>query len=262
MRVGEVSVRLVPVGGGELIEGEDGRVLARPRQVYAIHVTNHAERRAVARVAVDGLPVTDGGLVLAAGETVTLERPVAEGEHGRFTVFPEGTEEVFGEDGGRDNPDLGLVETEYRRELEPPREPVAIPRLPPQPSVREFDFPPVSPPFPAPGTPPAPQTPPAPRPPAPGVPQIWSSATARALPRETLAPAVVVRESDVESAAGTGLTGRSEQRFRTVQVGALESEATRVRLRLVIGGPEAFDRPRPLPGERERPVPPRPAPRP
>lgn len=264
MRVGDLSVRLVPVGGGELIEGEDGRVLARPGQVYAIHLVNHADRRAVVRVAVDGRPVTEGGLLLAPGETATLERPVADGEHGRFTVFPEGTEEVFGDDGGRDNPDLGLVEAEHRRELEPPPPPpplppVSVPRPEAPERVREFDLPPAPPPFPAPGTPPAlpgPPAKPSPAPP-PGVPWIWSSATAA----PSAAP-VPVRESDVDSAAGTGLTGRSGQGFRAAGVGPLEEHATRVRLRLVIGRPEAFGRTRPLPGGGEGPVPPRPAPRP
>lgn len=246
MRVGDVSVRLVPVGGGEMIEGEDGRVLARPRQVYAVHLTNHSGRRAVAKVSLDGLPVTEGGLVLSPGEAMTLERPVKDGEHGRFTVFAEGTEEVFGDDGGRGNPDLGLVEVEFRRELEPPPVPVAVPQAPSPPRVREFDFPPA----------PLPAPPGAPVPPS-RAPRIWSSASAPAAPGR----AAVFREGDVASAAGTGLTGRSEQGFRTVPVGALEETATRVALRIVIGAPEAFGRARPLPGA-ERAVPPRPAPRP
>jgi len=254
MRVGDVSVRLVPVGGGEMIEGEDGRVLARPRQVYAIHLTNHSDRRAVAKVSLDGLPVTEGGLVLSPGEAMTLERPVTDGEHGRFTVFPEGTEAVFGDDGGRGNPDLGLVDVEFRRELERPPVLRGVAAEPPAP-VPGFDFPPL--PAPPPGTPPG-----APARPS-HAPQIWSSASAPGAPMRAPAPApaAILRESDVGSAAGTGLTGRSEQGFRTVPVGALEETATRVALRIVIGTPEAFGRARPLPGV-ERPVPPRPAPRP
>ena len=254
MRVGDVSVRLVPVGGGEMIEGEDGRVLARPRQVYAVHLANHSDRRAVAKVSLDGLPVTEGGLVLPPGGATTLERPVSDGEHGRFTVFPEGTEEVFGEDGGRGNPDLGLVEVEFRRELEPPPVPVAVPRAPFPPRVRELDLPPMPPPWPVPGA--APAAPP----PPPTAPRIWSAASAPPM-RAQAAPAAAIRESDVGSAAGTGLTGRSEQGFRTVPVGPLEEAATRVTLRIVIGRPEAFGRARPLPGA-ERAAPPRPAPRP
>jgi len=251
MRVGDVSVELVPVDGGEMIEAEDGRVLALARQVYAIRITNHSDRRAVARVSLDGLPVTDDGLVLHAGEATELERPVTEGEHGRFTVFPEGTEAVFGDDGGRDNPDLGLVEVEYRRELARFREPVILPPIMPPPGVREFDFPPLPAPLPRPGVN-VPTSGPAPAPasparyPAPAGAPPWFS----------------LRESDVAGAAGTGLTGRSSQTFRTVTVGPLEEEPTRVRLRIVIGAPEAFDRPRPLPDGRSGPVPPRPAPRP
>lgn len=239
MRVGDVSVQLVPVGGGEMVEGTDGRVLSRPKQVYAIRITNHSEKRAVVKVNLDGHPVTEGGLVLKAGETLDLERPVTEGEHGRFTVFAEGTEAVFGEDGGRGNPDLGLVEVEYRRELERPREPVIVPRVS--------------------AAPPMPMS----------MPRAEMSASFDSLdavpappPLHDLAQAAPTRESDVQGAAGTGLTGRSAQSFHPVEVGPLEAEATRVRLRIVIGRAEAFDRPRPLPGVRSNPVPPRPTPRP
>jgi hypothetical protein len=45
---------------------------------------------------------------------------------------------------------------------------------------------------------------------------------------------------DIERAAGTGLTGHSRQRFVPTQLGALESEATVIRLRLVIATPEAI----------------------
>ncbi|HEX7243861.1 MAG TPA: hypothetical protein VF263_26475 [Longimicrobiaceae bacterium] len=235
MRIGDVTVRLVPVGGGTMVEGDDGRVLARPRQVYLVQVSNHSDRRAVAKVSLDGLPVTEGGLVLAPGETMNLERPVRDGEHGRFTVFPEGTEEVFGESGGRDNPDLGLVEVEFRRELAR-WEPVVLAPPIPVPAPR-------SPAFPVPGRPAAP-----PVHPAPSFIPPYASAS--------------IREGDVAGAAGTGLTGRSGQTFRVVEVGELEEAATWVRLRIVIGRPEALERARPLPGVRENPVPPRPEPRP
>jgi hypothetical protein len=64
----------------------------------------------------------------------------------------------------------------------------------------------------------------------------------------------------VERAAGTGLTGSSSQEFVPVSIGALEPEATVIRLRLVIGSEEALATPRPLPKSND--VPARPAPRP
>jgi hypothetical protein len=66
------------------------------------------------------------------------------------------------------------------------------------------------------------------------------------------------------TAAGTGLTGRSDQDFIPVRVGELESEETVVRLRIVIADPaslEADDR-RPLKRTAETPVPARPRPLP
>jgi len=64
----------------------------------------------------------------------------------------------------------------------------------------------------------------------------------------------------IERAAGTGLTGHSSQRFIPVSVGPLETEATVIRLRIVIGSDEAFAAPRPLPETQEAPA--RPAARP
>jgi hypothetical protein len=64
----------------------------------------------------------------------------------------------------------------------------------------------------------------------------------------------------IERAAGTGLTGSSKQEFVPVHVGQLESEATVIRLRLVIGTDEALAAPRPLPESDTAPA--RPAARP
>jgi hypothetical protein len=68
--------------------------------------------------------------------------------------------------------------------------------------------------------------------------------------------------SDVERAAGTGLTGSSSQEFVPVHVGQLESEATVIRLRLVIATEEALDAPRALPDSESERAPARPAARP
>lgn len=92
MRVGDVSVRLVPVGGGEMVAGEDGRVLARPRQVHAAHLANHSDRRAVARVSVDGRTVPVGPLEETATRVVlriVIGRPEA---FGRARPLPGGRE--------------------------------------------------------------------------------------------------------------------------------------------------------------------------
>jgi hypothetical protein len=64
----------------------------------------------------------------------------------------------------------------------------------------------------------------------------------------------------IERAAGTGLTGSSQQEFVPVHVGPLEAEATVITLRLVIGTHEALSAPRPLPDA--APAPARPAARP
>jgi hypothetical protein len=232
----------------------------------------------VAEVSIDGHSVTGNGLVINAWSTVDLERPIHATERGRFTVIAEGDERVFGPDGGRDNAALGLIEARFRRELPNAArpEPVYEPSVP-RPIVT----------LPSPPGPFSPE--PGPTPPRrPMAPPDWSPLTWQAkadVPPEAFGRAprtsmpftsLLTRTSPdvsvdrdrlaeemadaVERAAGTGLTGSSEQEFVPVSVGALEAEATVIRLRLVIGTEEALATPRPLP--RTGDVPARPAPRP
>ena len=283
MRVGDFSVQVVAVDG-DVRELESGHVLARPGQVYRLRLRNHGPLRCVADVSIDGHPITGGGLVIDAWSTVELERPIHATERGRFTVIAEGDERVFGSDGGRDNPDLGLIEARFRRELprrEQPTVPPAIPRpivATPLPPGYTPGYPPAhSPTQPAPGRRPS-------RWPSPPewTPPTWQGVSARS--REPLGgdnadgfpsriralisapvhvelPAAPPRVPDaIERAAGTGLTGSSTQEFVPADVGALESEATVIRLRLVIGSEEALAETRPLPEQEEAPA--RPAARP
>ena len=219
--------------------------------------------------------MTAGGLVIDAGRTVTLERPIHEIERGRFTVIPEGNEHVFGPDGGRDNPDLGLIEARFRREL--PREKRR--ERPQAPAfgrpIITMPLPPSLPPAPDPATPPKrPFAPPEWTPPTwdalakssetLGAPEIPSTrALFSAFPMESPAPLHIPDghiPDAIERAAGTGLTGSSAQEFVPVHVGTLENEATVIQLRLVIGSEEALSAPRPLP--RSDTTPARPVPRP
>ena len=244
-------------------------MLARPGQVYFLRLRNLGPLRAVADISIDGHCVTGGGLVIDAWSTVNLERPIHATERGRFTVIAEGDETVFGPDGGRDNADLGLIEARFRREL-PGRERREAPRMPaiPRPIVTM-----PSPPTPAPATPGRPFTPPE------WTPPTWQASLNRIReafgpqrfdrPTAFLSPSLPLQELPappaalpdvIERAAGTGLTGSSSQEFVSVEVGALESEATVIRLRLVVGSEAAIDAPRPLPDTTEAPA--RPAARP
>ena len=275
MRVGDFSVEVIGTGNGVTRETGSGHVLARPAQVYTLRLRNHGPLRAVADITIDGNAVTGGGLVIDASSSVDLERPIHATERGRFTVIAEGDERVFGPDGGRDNPNLGLIEARFRREL-PGREryELAAPSVP-----RPIVTPP---------SPPAPASPPAwPR--RPFAPPEWSSRSLdddvpvrsmhtspkRSWIQALMAPATTRNEpvvplpeppalvpSDVERAAGTGLTGSSSQEFVPVHVGQLESEATVIRLRLVIATDEALEAPRALPDSESERAPARPAARP
>src|SRR4029079_17166766 len=117
MRKGDFSIGIVPHDNGRVRELESGHVLARPGQVYRIRLRNHGPLDAVAHVELDGHPITGGGLVLAPLSTTELERPINDGDTGRFVVVGEGDENTFGPDGGRDNEALGWIEARFRREL-------------------------------------------------------------------------------------------------------------------------------------------------
>lgn len=239
MRNGDFAVEVVPHGHGRVKELDSGHVLARPGQVYRLRLRNSSPLNCVVDIDIDGKCVTAGGLVLEPWSTTELERPIDASEDGRFTVFAEGSETVFGPDGGRDNPDLGLIRAGFRREL--PRRgqrtgmPPAIPR---RFTESEIESP----------------SRPLPYPP--------SEFTALQSVDEALEQSILSRPmSPYERAAGTGLTGHSDQRFVPIHLGPLETQATVIELRLVIGTAEALtdDAPRPLTG-RETPA--RPAARP
>ena len=249
MRSGDFAVEVVPHGSGRVRELETGHVLARPGQVYRIRLRNLGPLYAVADVELDGHRVTAGGLVLGPWSVTELERPVDAGESGRFTVVAEGDERVFGPDGGRDDPSLGLLEARFRREL-----PRHDRRDEPTPRVEM----PAAPPRPIPGVPPLPSRFPA-GPPEWVPPLNLTPATPRASAyggvRQHVAAPVHVERGDpgdaVERAAGTGLTGHSDQQFTPFALGPLEAEATVIQLRIVIGTDEALaedDAPRPLAG--------------
>ena len=244
MRIGDFAVEVVPRGKGIGVrEIGSGHVLARPGQVYALRLRNSGPLRCVADVSIDGRTVTAGGLVIDAYCTEELERPITPDEDGRFTVVAEGDERVFGPDGGRDNPDLGLIEVRFRREL-------------PGGSERARPLPPTL------GTALGDPTRPIPSHPSRFEPGILSSfgLGSRDVPRspngdvkrmllghdsslrepEPMSPSQPSLD-DVERAAGTGLTGHSTQRFTPTHLGPLEREATVIQLRLVIATAEAID---------------------
>lgn len=246
MRNGDFAVEVVARGKGVGVrETASGHVLARPGQVYALRIRNFGPLRCVAEVSIDGNNVTAGGLVIEPWCTEELERPITADEDGRFTVVAEGDERVFGPDGGRENADLGLIEVRFRREL--PGGPERARPLPPT-LMDTLDRGPML-----------------PAPPSRLRPEVfptWNVSASSAMPNgnggrvaqsfgipssPSRSPALPSRADleadtidDAERAAGTGLTGHSEQRFTPTQLGPLESDATLIQLRLVIASAEAI----------------------
>jgi hypothetical protein len=238
MRNGDFAVEVVPHGHGKVKELDSGHVLARPGQVYRLRLRNSSPLNCVVDIDIDGNRVTAGGLVLEPWSTMELERPIDAAEDGRFTVFAEGNEAVFGPDGGRDNPELGLIRAGFRRELPKRGSRMGMPPV----ITRRFTESDVV----------------SPARPLPYPPEFTALQSAD----EALEQAIVSEPiSRFERAAGTGITGHSDQRFVPIRLGPLEPQATVIELRLVIGAEEALrdDAPRPLVS---RQTPARPAARP
>lgn len=232
MRSGDFAVEVVPSGYARVRELDSGHVLARPGTVYRLRLRNFGPLHCVADVELDGRRVTAGGLVLRPWSVTDLERPVDDGEDGRFTVAAEGDEVALGVDGGRDNDALGLIDASFRREL--PR------------ADGRADMPPVL------AMPSRGRTP---------LDDFYGSRIGSRI-ENLLSPGSIISESEVafERAAGTGLTGHSDQQFEPTYLGPLEKEATRIQLRLVIGSDAAIaDGPATIP---QRVVPERPVARP
>jgi hypothetical protein len=181
--------------------------------------------------------------VLEPWGTTELERPIHSEEDGRFTVVAEGDEGVFGPDGGRDNAALGLIEARFRRELPQDNRRRDAPTLP---SFRGTTRP-----LPGQDVPRPPS-----RFPTPTIPSSFRGIVQAPSPHVT-----EYDHDEIERAAGTGLTGHSDQRFVPIALGPLESEATVIQLRLVIATEaalaDAAARPR-----TDHVAPARPAPRP
>jgi hypothetical protein len=242
MRKGDFSIEVVANGNSKTRELESGHVLARPNATYCLRIRNHGPLNAVVAVDIDGRPMTAGGLVIRPWSATDLERPVGSADDGRFTVAAEGDENVFGEDGGRDNESLGLIVAEFRREL--PRG-NATQEWPP--TIATPAGSPLNPPRPLPGTPVSPYRYPAappewnpPRSPEPIRNSRLTPYQTRAF--NTMSVPNATREStpNIERAAGTGLTGHSSQQFEPAFLGPLEAEATKISLRIVIGSEEAI----------------------
>ena len=243
MRIGDFGVDVVAHNGGRLHERESGHVLARPGQVYRLRLRNFGPLYSVVQVEVDGRSVTAAGLVLEPFGTTELERPLNASEEGRFTVVAEGDESVFGPDGGRDNAALGLIEARFRRELPQYNRRAELPPM--------ISFPTTTPRLPSHD---------GPRPPS-RFPVERAITSAYRTSEPPVRPASPHFDNAIERAAGTGLSGHSDQQFVPIQLGPLEPEATVIQLRLVIGSEAelAEEVTRPL---TDRIAPPRPAPRP
>lgn len=249
MRSGHLEVQLVPETG-HMAETPTGHVVALAGQVYKIKITNHGPRRSLVQVKLDGRLVTEQGLVLNAWQTIFLERPIHATERGRFTVFAEGQTEVFGEDGGRDNPDLGVIEVTHQLEQVPVAtlEPYWV--RPCWPYRRTYPT------FPSPWDYYGPYNG--------GVlydsqeiignnkgfaGSVLRASQDQAQVSWTNTSTLNAPQNVAEAkAAGTGLTGRSDQNFTPTTIGALESAVTTILLRLILEASSDWSRPRPLPG--------------
>jgi len=93
--------------------GNESTVYLPFKTEYALFLKNLSERRALAHVDIDGKNMTEGGLIVAPGSAVDLERP-ANLSSGRKFKFIEKTAEISNFRG--DNPEDGLIVVKWQFE--------------------------------------------------------------------------------------------------------------------------------------------------
>jgi hypothetical protein len=127
MRSGDFSATIV-VNGVENAGQADGVVPVGFGDEYAIRLRTHNGRRAVARIWVDGVELTQGGLVVDAHRHVDLETPPASpGSRFRFASTESSAARVAGKGGPDVDGTKGLIRIEFQSEKYPP--PVARPTV-------------------------------------------------------------------------------------------------------------------------------------
>jgi len=104
---------------GKVLREVGGDVFLPFGSEYSVTLKNLSGRRAVVHVDIDGQRMTDGGLVIDSGSSVDLERAIGGNlMEGRRFKFIEKTEEIERHRGNR--VDDGLVRVTYQFELPPP----------------------------------------------------------------------------------------------------------------------------------------------
>lgn len=97
----------------EDVHGDESVVYLPFKTEYSLLLKNLASRRALVHVDIDGKNMTEGGLIVAAGQSIDLERPANFGQ-GRKFKFIEKTQEISEFRG--DNPEDGLVVIKWQFE--------------------------------------------------------------------------------------------------------------------------------------------------
>ena len=232
---------LAVAGGGFSLtirdRAEDGSGYVRMAHgtAYAVCFRNDLNRRADAELSIDGLPM--GTWRLGPYRQACIERPAE--ETGRFTFYRADSAEGYAVGSGQvARPDKGRVSVRFIPEIEryaPPPPPVVVAPPPPMPYAYE-------------------QRDAAPAARDEGMADSFAAPSAQgAYPTR--------RRATPESGLGagvTGLSGQSDQRFRTAR--AIERDwADAVTLELRLVHDPAYDppvQPRPLPGRYDRYAPP------
>lgn len=99
---------------------EEGETVRLPfGSEYSLYFQNlNYSQRCALRITIDGKSISEGGLVLGAGETATLEHPVGDQRRFKFIERTAGIENYRGI-----NPDDGLIVIDYQFEVAVPLSP-------------------------------------------------------------------------------------------------------------------------------------------
>lgn len=110
----------VLVNGQIVRETDNGEIHLIPGTEYTIRLRNKNNRRAVAKVSIDGENISDGGFVVDAQSFIDVERTVEKAVKFKFVELDSADAQDFGKDRNNVDGEMGVISATFYLEKLPP----------------------------------------------------------------------------------------------------------------------------------------------
>lgn len=135
-------VMCVLVNGQIVRETDNGEIHLIPGTEYTIRLRNKNNRRAVAKVSIDGENISDGGFVINAQSFIDVERTVDKAVKFKFVELDSADAQDFGKDRNNEDGEMGVISaTFYLEKAQPVVSNTHIIKKRPSPFYDQINFP-------------------------------------------------------------------------------------------------------------------------